>query len=167
VSLLADLIFGAKDPTPSHFEGDYDLTTRGDGAMWRLRAYQELGERDARRKARAARWRRSWLHRAGAWLGDILQRPAPIPQGRILMAWPRVWREPQEPPAERLSSVYEALTTAQLTAHRAGQRELADALHAVFLLNLTGNIADMAPLVASVRASLQSALGDDPGERVN
>lgn len=80
------------------------------------------------------------------------------------MKWPAVWRESESvPEADRLSSVYEAPTHAQLVARRAGQGELADALHAVFLLDLTGNLADMAPLVASVRASLQSALGDDPG----
>jgi hypothetical protein len=61
-----------------------------------------------------------------------------------------------------LPSVYEALTNAQLTARRAGQKDLADAIHVLFLLDLTGNIAEVAPLVASVRASLQSALGDDP-----
>lgn len=74
MSLLADLIFGAKDPTPSHFEGDYDLTTRGDGAMWRLRAYQELAARDARRKAQAERRQRSWLRRAGGWVRGGLRR---------------------------------------------------------------------------------------------
>lgn len=122
-----------------------------------LRAFREAEEKSARKKARAARWRRSWLRRAAGWLRDILRRPDRAQAGPPA----RGFDDPE--PAPALSSAWEALTQAQVIARRAGHRELADALHCLFLLDLTGNLADMAPLVASVRAGLQSALGDDPG----
>lgn len=71
---LADLLFGGRASEPAAWEGMYDLTTRGDGAMWRLRAYRELEARDALRKARAARWRRSWRFRTVARVRDWLAR---------------------------------------------------------------------------------------------
>ena len=138
------------------WEGCHDLT----GGRSLVCIAGELRERErarqeARRRAWKARQRRSWLRRAAGWLRDILRRP-----DRSQTGPPARGFDDPEPP---LSSAWEALTQAQAIARRAGHRELADTLHAVFLLDLTGNLADMAPLVASVRASLQSALGDDPG----
>lgn len=161
------------------WEGCHDLT----GPRSLVCIAGELREREAVRKARAARRRRSWLFRLVSRVRDwrarrdrgSARRPAAapaIPESQRCedcgAALPYTCSTPlcdaclSEPVDPKLSSVYEALTRAQLTARRAGQRELADALHAVFLLDLTGNLADMAPLVASVRASLQTALGDDP-----
>lgn len=106
---LAGLLFGAKDPTPSHYEGDYDLTTRGDGAMWRLRAYQELGARDALRKARAARSRHSWLRKAAQWLRRPRKEGDRGPAGRtapVLQAGGS-GADPDRPAADSLHAVYE------------------------------------------------------------
>lgn len=149
--------FEFSSPT-KHWVGHHDLV---DGRSL-VPIAGELREREAarqraQRKAWEARQRPSWLRKAGAWLGSILRRPDRAPAGRPAQEFD----DPGTAPA--LSSAWEALTQAQVIARRAGHRELADALHAVFLLDLTGNLADMAPLVASVRAGLQSALGDDPG----
>jgi hypothetical protein len=149
------------DLTPLWGPELHDLT--GPHGCSLLPVAAEMRERDALRRARAARWSRSWLRRAAGAVRSVLQRRDRPPVDRQAANRGEVAVSTWKCEAADLSSVYEALTHARLVARRAGQTELADALHALFLLDLTGNLADVAPLVASVRASLQSALGDDPG----
>lgn len=149
-------------PRPDEGPELHDLT--GPYGCSLLPVAAEMREREAARKARAARWRRSWLRRVTGWLRDILRRPDRAQAGRPGPNSASDGGDPWEVvPADPMAGVFEALSNAQLVARRAGHRELADALHCLFLLDLTGKLGEMAPLVASVRSSLQSALGDDPG----
>lgn len=59
-------------------------------------------------------------------------------------------------------SVHEMLAIARAAATRDGQPELSAAIHAVLLLDLSGKLADLAPIVASVRKEMTEALGNDP-----
>lgn len=156
--------FEFSSPT-KHWEGHHDLV---DGRSLvpiagELRE-RERTRREARRRAWEARQRPGWLRRAAGWLRDILRRPD---RAQARRPGPNSASDGGDPwevvPADPMAGVFEALSNAQLVARRAGHRELADALHCLFLLDLTGKLGEMAPLVASVRSSLQSALGDDPG----
>lgn len=168
------------------WEGCHDLT----GPRSLVCIAGELREREAERAARAARRRASWLFRLlrrirdwrARWDRGAERRPgtklcAPSAgstadqRGGICDACRQAAEEndrdarlAREAVDERMAAFdpNEQLALARAAALRDGRADLANAIHALQLLDLTGNLDDMAPLVVAVRATFEQALGDDP-----
>lgn len=167
------------------WEGCHDLT----GGRALVCIAGELREREAARAARAARRRGSWLFRIVRRVRDWRARWERGAEGQVTgAACPScgaAWVTPPPPgglcPAcvdrERLRTVLAErledlgpgglLAVARAAALRDHQPELADAIHTVLLLDMTGRLGEMAPLVADVRAGFEAALGDLPRVDIN
>lgn len=178
------------EAAPGYFQGSHDLTGAN---VSLLPVAAEMRERDAARTARAARRRASWLFRLVSRVRDWRARwdrgaegparPAWEVRGRScpgcgcrLQDWPNLLCSACEKVDREMTrqvigdtlaelSTSEVLGVARATCLRDGRPDLAAAVHTVLLLDMTGNLDDMAPLVAAVRGAFEKALGDDP--RVN